>query len=1821
MDQLIRQRGGCKSVITSTKTWLDKNANVLLDFDQYDSKRDMLVKTFHNFSCIQYSIEELDDTQQNVRDEVTEEFFDTLSRLNSILRKLSPQANPVLTATTSQNTSFSQPNQFANSVKLPEINIPPFLGEISEFPAFFEMFDTLIAQNAALSNVQKLIYLKSYLKQEPLNLINNLALISDNFEVAVNILKQRYENKFLIINSHLKNLIELPSLQKCTTNNLREFLTKIKQNVESLKNLKLPVDQWDIILIYIFCSKLDYNSRKAFEVERKSDVLPTLKEFQEFLEKRCSVLENISPGIQIPRSSEKFMIKKSSHFSSSFSSDKNKHSSNFRANSQVDISKNNTTCIFCNQSGHKIYNCQKFIDCNYSQKSEFIRKKCLCRNCLGFHDQNECRSLRKCLHCNKSHHSLLHYNSQNHSRNNQNNSRKTDNFSFHQKNAINSGTNQSQSKYSDLQQSSSFQVSTTNRVTENSDSDLDIGQFCDKVDASTSRQGSQKDKEKISISACNFSQKEILLATALVTLYSVNEKPVTVKALLDCGSQTSFITKELAEKLGFYQYKSNLQILGISDNCSASNAMTDITIHSRLEQGKSFSVSCAILPKITCSLPLAPLKSDFFPIPSDIELADPSFGKPMQIHLLFGADVYYDLTFGERITLGVNLPVLEKTHLGWVIAGNVPTYMLACQSSSKKKNKQNISLFAQTVNIDELIQNFWAIEEIPKKSLLTPDEELASNIFSNTTKILKNGSFQINLPLKSADEHLKLGDSFTMARKRYFNLEKRFEKDPELFIQYKGFINEYVHLGHARYIPLSIKNKNNEFKYFLPHHCVLREESLTTKLRVVFDGSMKTTSGYSLNDILLKGFIDQPELFDILCRFRMFNFVIICDIEKMFRKIFVNPEQTFLQNILWRENPNQDLECIELSTVTYGTTSAPFLATQCLNFLANEHKEKFPLASEAVLTQCYIDDILYGCNSEQQLFCIKDQLTELFKIANINLHKWSSNSFSFLEQLNSHSHDQIDYDIKQNSVSSKVLGISWNPTLDIFSISLPKNLNKNIVTKRQVLSTIAQMFDPLGFIGPVIVTAKIIMQKIWLAKLDWDDSLTGKLLSEWNIFFNSIESLSDLKIPRNLFFQKQIVKFEIQGFCDASQLAYGACVYIRAIYQDNSVSCSLLTSKSRVAPLKSLSLPRLELCAALLLSNLSSRVVDIFKNKLKFDSINLWTDSQIVLCWLKSHSSRWTTFVSNRISEIQQLTSNYQWRHIKSRANPADILSRGILANEILNHTLWWNGPSFLKTHDLNPKLFELVEFSGEIPEEKRVTHFSKKENTDCEDILCNFSSYVRLQRVLAYSLRFLHNSKPNSIKFKGPLTVEELKNSEEKIIKILQNKYFHNEIELLHSGKQITNKALLSLNPFLDSWGILRVGGRLSHSSLSYDQKFPILLPSKNYVVRLLLKSEHIRFFHAGAQNTLSNIRLRFWPLDGLREIKRVIRNCKTCFRFKAQPQNQLMSDLPKHRITISRPFQQVGVDFGGPFLIKTSKLKKAPLTKGYMAMFICMVTKAVHIELVSGLSTNEFLLTLKRFISRRGNPSVIFSDNATNFLGSSNQLHEIFKFFKNKSNLDSIHNYLSSNEIQWKFIPPRSPHWGGIWEAAIKGAKHHIYRIVGNSHLTFEEMSTVLAQIEAIMNSRPLCPLSNDPSDLSCLTPGHFLIGTNLTAYPERTLTEVPSARLSCWQRYTQMHQLFWKRWSTEYLNRLQNRPKWLKSSSNLKVDDIVLIKEDNTSPLSWPLGRIVQVLPGRDNKVRVVKVRTKDGIFTRSIVKICPLPSDDQNILINSYASNLS
>lgn len=732
-----------------------------------------------------------------------------------------------------------------------------------------------------------------------------------------------------------------------------------------------------------------------------------------------------------------------------------------------------------------------------------------------------------------------------------------------------------------------------------------------------------------------------------------------------------------------------------------------------------------------------------------------------------------------------------------------------------------------------------------------------------------------------------------------------------------------------------------------------------------------------------------------------------------------------------------------------------------------------------------------------------------------------------------------------------------------------------------MLSTIAKIFDPLGLLSIFVIKAKLLLQILWKSELSWDDEITGKVKDMWVKFLKTIKSLSCIDVPRHVSC-KNAIEFELHVFSDASQAAYGACAYLRSVDSNGKVYVKLLCAKSRVAPLKSQTIPRLELCGALLSSELSLKIRQALRCEV--NRTVYWTDSMVVLGWIHASSvKKLNVFVANRVNKINDLT----------KCCECDLVSRGVDSIDGSLISLWWGGPEYLTQNEQNWPVKSLN--TQRVCSDNEVNVFVIEGHVTNEVIeFSRYSKFNKIRRVMAYVLRFIINcSKSSNKDFSSNLSIEELNNSLIALVKLAQKESFSNELQSLKNNQLISKKSnILSLNPFVDKSGVLRVGGRIHNSKFSYDKKHPMLLHSKHRLAILIFENEHVRLMHAGPQLLLASVRESFWIVNARNLARSLPNTCIVCKRFKGKTLQPLMGNLPHQRLTPGIPFETTGVDFAGPFYITDRRGRGCKISKCYLSVFVCFTTKSLHLEAVSDLSKEAFM-TLKIFISRRGRPKYIFCDSGTNFVGTKNELdHFIYH------NQNTIDQFSSDEGIIFKFSPARSPHFGGIYEAGVKSSKFHIKRILGDRHLTYEELATLFAQVEAILNSRPICPMSSDPNDLSPLTPGHFLIGKSLTSLPSHNLTDLNMNRLDRYNQLEQMRQHFWSRWHNEYIAELQHRTKWRQHHSELKIGDMVVIKDENSPPMKWRVGRVHALFPGTDGISRVADINTGTGLLRRAL-----------------------
>lgn len=462
------------------------------------------------------------------------------------------------------------------------------------------------------------------------------------------------------------------------------------------------------------------------------------------------------------------------------------------------------------------------------------------------------------------------------------------------------------------------------------------------------------------------------------------------------------------------------------------------------------------------------------------------------------------------------------------------------------------------------------------------------------------------------------------------------------------------------------------------------------------------------------------------------------------------------------------------------------------------------------------------------------------------------------------------------------------------------------------------------------------------------------------------------------------------------------------------------------------------------------------------------------------------------------------------------------MPNELEDLSLWWYGPEFvLKDTSFWPS----SSFSSKNLHDTKESELNLIASNADESLFNKFSNLSTLESVTAYCLRFIQNaSVPRENRYVGQLSAKEIKQALYRLLINAQSESFKSELAILRNQRPICKVSLVSLAPFLDKEGLLRVGGRLSKLSATYHKVHPILISAHHPLTKLIFKREHLRLLHPGPQLLLASLRQKFWPISGRSLPRKIVHTCLKCFKTNPRVNVPFMDSLPKSGVNPSPPFFTTGVDYAGPILIKNKKGRGCKLIKSYIVVFVCFSTKAIHLELVGDVTTESFLLALRRFTSRRGLPKHIYSDNGKTFIGARSELRELGKFLMSSSS--EISNKSLHLNIEWKFIPACAPHFGGLWEAGVKSVKYHLKRVAGNAPLTFEDLYTLLVQVEAVLNSRPLTPLSTDPSDPLPLTPAHFLIGRPLNMVPDEDLLEVPTTRLSHHQRIQQLYQHFWTR-----------------------------------------------------------------------------------------------
>lgn len=1259
----------------------------------------------------------------------------------------------------------------------------------------------------------------------------------------------------------------------------------------------------------------------------------------------------------------------------------------------------------------------------------------------------------------------------------------------------------------------------------------------------------------------------------------------------DSGSTISLITAKLARALRAPKIpNSAAKLSGINGSRQPVLSSGRVRVTLMGLKGEEMEICPQVIEEIAptpCRLDLRKIRALSFL--KDKTLSDPRYVSLARIDLLMDVESS-NACHTEGVLSGPH-PGLKayETIFGWTLSGGD-----TLQFQEEEATVRRVSTLEDPIQV---FRDLLVLEEEADDEF-TRDELRALQHCSQHIQRDSSGRYYVSYPPRQPK--VVLGRSRGTALHRLLNTEKSLVAAGE-WEMFSTAVEDYFSSGHSEEVPVADARKSPEETYYLPMHGVKKESSSSTKFRVVFDASAKSSTGHSLNDTLLPGPALHPLLPSVLTSFRSFPIVFSADISRMFREIGVNASEYDYQRYLQRGVDGVIRE-LRHNRLVFGITSSPFLANQVVRQVALDYEEKYPLAAGLVKSNYYVDDCLAGAQTVKEAHEIVTQSIEMMKEACLHLRKWRSNSEELLDLIAPELRETSDLELPSSpSDCSKALGIHWDPRQDVLYVAVPTIPVFLVATRREVARAIARIYDVLGFYSPYILLARAILQATWELPLQWDEELPEKLQRSWVEWLEGLAHIAEHPISRYLGeLGKKVYSIQLHGFADASLTAYGGVVYVRYFHQDATIAVGFVSSRMRIVPRKKRpTIPRLELCAALTLSQLMARVQK--ELKIPAESTYYWSDSQVVIGWLQHPPGELQTFVANRVEKIQTLTRVEHWRYVKGDSNPADLLSRGVPAQDLVQSRLWWKGPPWLSS---TPEDWPFAdpEVGEELPEIKAVVHVvtpSVEFGKEC-------SSFDELVRSVAWMRRFFHRveNRPDFI------TVLEYLEARTWLLRYSQEYAYPEEYRRL-ADKQLLPKdnPLASLNPFLDDQGVMRVGGRLQKAGLHPAVAHPVILNIKSRIVKLFVTHLHQLLHHAGSSTVMSVLAVYHHVPTVKRFLRALGQSCVRCRIFYAQSGKQQMGELPEARVRVSRPFSTVGIDFAGPFKIKRGRIRDPTKLKAYICLFICYATKAIHLELVSEMTTDAFLAALTRFAGRRGAPECIETDNGSNFIGADLELKEVREALLQAPDWDRVERWSAAKSILWKFTPVHSPQSGGFWEAAVGSMKGVLKKYLSPHLLDFEEFNTVLVEVEAILNSRPLIAPDSPADDaIEPLTPGHFLIGAPLMAVPFRHEQHTPIHLVRRWNLVKKLQHDLWERWLHEYILKLQQRKKDKREAPSLHVGDVVLEKNLGTYQRVWPLAVVVKVRPGTDNLVRTVDVRRPNGkIVCRNIRYLARLFSE--------------
>ncbi|XP_053691781.1 uncharacterized protein LOC128740267 [Sabethes cyaneus] len=1624
-------------------------------------------------------------------------------------------------------------------------DLPEFSGNPEDWPLFFSIFNSS-TQMCGFSNEENMLRLRKCLKGKALEAVRCRLLHPSNVIGVMSTLKMLYGRPEAIVQAIIRKIRSLPppNMEKLET--VINFALTVENLVATIQACEVSDFVYNSSLRYELIERLPSSLKMDWARFSRGKPSPTLIDFSAWL---YTTAEDASTVMIGNNSSEPRGGKTDGFLNFHSESESISGMTETAAKAAVVIKEQ---CAVCKGNCPSVTKCKRFEEFSYESKWATVKECKLCRKCLRKHN-GSCKQSKPCgtNGCEFLHHPLFH------------------------------NTQKHEASRSVLPQAASYPNTKTEPRTDHS---------------------------------CNIhqGQSEIMFRIVPVMLYGPT-KTIRTYAFVDDGSELTLMEQSLADELGVQGPIRSLCLrwTGGTQKMSQSQQVNlQISgVHSskRYELSGVYTMSSLQIRPQTLLLPELQKRYPYLE------------GLPLEAYndisprILLGLD-HARLGHAVKSREGHdNEPIAVKTRLGWMVFGNCSN----AKETERYVNYHSVKSCECNKDSDEdlhkMVKSYFSLDSLgvvkPDKLLMSQQDQRAQMLLETHTRRTSAGRYESALLWKY--DNVRLPDSGAMALKRWRCLENRMKKDHALADAIKSKIDDHVSKGYVRKLNPEELQISRSRVWYLPIFPVVNPNK-PGKMRLVWDAAA-TVHGVSLNTFLLKGPDQLTSLFSVLVQFREFRVAVSGDIREMFHQVLMRVEDQHCLRFFWKDDDRATQPSIfVVQVMTFGACCSPSTAQYVKNSNAKRFERDYPEAVDAIVKRHYVDDMLVSVESAEEAIQLVQDVKRIHTSAGFEMRNWISNSDSVLAAISEKTTKEKNLDIGDECATEKVLGMWWDTSNDCFTCKVSARYDQELMlgnrrpTKREVLRTLMMVFDPLGLIAHILMFLKVLLQEIRRTTVGWDDPIEDPQYDKWLSWLAVFPRIATIEVPRcyrTLAPVNSVV--QMHTFVDASENGFAATVYLR-FENYETVECALVGAKTRVAPLKFLSIPRSELQAAVIGVRLADSILKSLSIHVR--QRTFWTDSKDVLCWIRSDHRRFSQFVAFRISEILETTDVVEWRWVPTKHNVADEGTKWKRAPDLASNSRWFRGPEFLRHKEED---WPVDPFSGRTTEEELRPHLLIHSLPSDPPIRTqNFSKWSKLLRVTGYVLRYINNLKRSCYgkpRVLGPLQKQDFIDAENHLYRCAQLTAFAEETAILAKNRSLSNPVktisrsslLYQWCAFLDENDVLRVKGRTKACAfIARDAAEPVILPRDHHVTRLIISSVHERFNHQNHETVINEI-LQRYRIPRLKAAYRQIRkDCQMCKILLAKPHPPAMGDLPPARLAaFSRPFTHMGIDYFGPISVSSGRR----IEKRWGVIATCLTTRAIHLQIAYTLTTESCVMAIRNIMVRRGIPAMIYSDRGTNFRAASKELQSATA----KIDHDALKSEFVSSNTEWSFNPPITPHMGGAWERLIRSVKQNLEAMQTSRHPTHEVLENTLIEIENIVNSRPLTNIPVDGDDHRVLTPNHFLLGSANGLKSWVTLDDSPVLLRNSWRHSQVLADTFWKQWVRDYLPTITRRTKWFTPVNPIMIGDLVIIVDSKLPRNCWLKGRVIATCPAPDSQVRKATVQTASGgIYERPAVSLAVL-----------------